>query len=60
MEKLQGSDTPVAVLEKSKREILRHTKRAWTPLDGQLLPGSEEESAMVSMHMQGKRGLLGI
>ncbi|XP_052576562.1 protein ITPRID1 isoform X2 [Peromyscus californicus insignis] len=52
MEKLQGSDTPVAVLEKSKREILRHTKRAWTPLDGQLLPGSEEESAMVSMHMQ--------
>nr|XP_042129300.1 protein ITPRID1 isoform X1 [Peromyscus maniculatus bairdii]XP_042129301.1 protein ITPRID1 isoform X1 [Peromyscus maniculatus bairdii] len=52
MEKLQGSDTPVAVLEKSKREILRHTKRAWTPLDGQLLPGSEEESTMVSMHMQ--------
>ncbi|KAL6035165.1 hypothetical protein STEG23_031082, partial [Scotinomys teguina] len=52
METLQGSGTSVAGLEKSKREILRHTKSAWTPLDGQLLPGSEEEITMVSMHMQ--------
>ncbi|XP_050011471.1 protein ITPRID1 [Alexandromys fortis] len=52
MEKLQGSDTHRAGLEKSKREILRHTKRAWTPMDGHPLPGSEEESTMVAMHVQ--------
>lgn len=60
MEKLQNSDTHRAGLEKSKREILRHTKRAWTPMDGHPLPGSEEESTMVAMHVQGKRGSLGI
>ncbi|KAL1768008.1 coiled-coil domain-containing protein 129 [Sigmodon hispidus] len=51
-EKLQGSDTSITGLEKNKREILRHTKRAWTPLDGHLLPGSEEESEMMTMHAQ--------
>lgn len=60
MEKLQGSDTHRSGLEKSKREILRHTKRAWAPMDGHPLPGSEDESTMVTMHVQGKRGSLGI
>ncbi|CAO2603944.1 Protein ITPRID1 [Lemmus lemmus] len=52
MEKLQGSDTHRAGLEKSKRAILRRTKTAWTPMDGHPLPGSEEESTMVTMHLQ--------
>jgi hypothetical protein len=54
MEELQGSDTPRAGLEMSKRDILRHTKRAWAPLDGHLLPDSEEENPMVTMYVQGK------
>lgn len=54
MEKLQGSDFPRASLEKRKRDILRHTKRAWAPLDGHLLPDSEEENPMVTMFVQGK------
>ncbi|XP_034375617.1 protein ITPRID1 isoform X2 [Arvicanthis niloticus] len=52
MEKLQGSDTPRAGLEKCKRDILRDTKRAWTPLDGYLFPDSEEENPMVTMYVQ--------
>lgn len=52
MEKLQGSDIPRASLEKRKRDILRHTKRAWAPLDGHLLPDSEEENPMVTMFVQ--------
>ncbi|EGW05187.1 protein ITPRID1 [Cricetulus griseus] len=52
MEKSKGSETPRAGLEKSKREILRNTKKAWTPLDGHPLPGSEEESTMATVHMQ--------
>ncbi|XP_040595083.1 protein ITPRID1 [Mesocricetus auratus] len=52
MEKSQGSDTPRAGLEKSKRGILRHTKRAWTPLDGYPLPGSEEESTVAAKHRE--------
>ncbi|GAB1290859.1 Protein ITPRID1 [Apodemus speciosus] len=52
MEKLQGSDTPRAGLQKSKRDILRHTKRAWAPLDGHLLPDSEEENPMVTLYVQ--------
>ncbi|XP_042550978.1 protein ITPRID1 [Dipodomys spectabilis] len=48
-EKSQGSDNPQESQEKSKREILRHTKTAWMPLDGQSALGSEEESQMVSV-----------
>ncbi|XP_012382547.2 protein ITPRID1 isoform X2 [Dasypus novemcinctus] len=43
MEKSPGSHHPQGGQEKSKREILRSTKRAWAPLDEQLPPGSEEE-----------------
>nr|XP_008520509.1 PREDICTED: coiled-coil domain-containing protein 129 [Equus przewalskii] len=43
-EKSCGSDNPRGGQEKSRREILRSTKRAWAPLDEQLPPGSEEES----------------
>ncbi|XP_048193112.1 protein ITPRID1 [Perognathus longimembris pacificus] len=50
-EKSQGSDSPQEGQEKSKREILRHTKTAWVPLDGQLALGSEEESQLVSVPM---------
>ncbi|XP_045876999.1 protein ITPRID1 [Meles meles] len=35
--------------EKSKREILRSTKRVWAPLDEQLPPGSEEGSQSVTI-----------
>ncbi|XP_055467796.1 protein ITPRID1 [Psammomys obesus] len=52
MEQFQGYDTPRVGLEKSKRDILKHTKRAWIPLDGHLLPGSEEENPMFTMYMQ--------
>ncbi|XP_008825783.1 protein ITPRID1 [Nannospalax galili] len=51
-EKLQGFDSSQEDLEKRKREILRRTKRAWVPLDEQLLPGSEEESQTVTNHVQ--------
>nr|XP_044991590.1 LOW QUALITY PROTEIN: protein ITPRID1 [Jaculus jaculus] len=50
-ETLQGSDNSQAGMEQGKRGILRHTKRAWTPLDGHLLPSSEEESQSVTSHM---------
>ncbi|KAM4875012.1 protein ITPRID1 [Thomomys bottae] len=50
-EKSQGSDSPQEGQEKSKRQILRHTKTAWVPLDGQLALGSEEDSQMVSVPM---------
>ncbi|XP_076976524.1 protein ITPRID1 isoform X2 [Tamandua tetradactyla] len=44
MEKSRGFDSPQGGQKKSKREILRSSKRAWSPLDEQLPPGSEEES----------------
>ncbi|XP_036982446.2 protein ITPRID1 isoform X2 [Artibeus jamaicensis] len=34
----QGSDSPRGDLERSRRDILRSTKRAWAPLDEQLPP----------------------
>ncbi|XP_006887695.1 PREDICTED: coiled-coil domain-containing protein 129, partial [Elephantulus edwardii] len=43
-EKPRGSDNPQGGLEKCRRQILRSTKRAWTPLDEQLPPDSEEDS----------------
>ncbi|XP_021047224.1 protein ITPRID1 [Mus pahari] len=52
MAELQGADTPRAGLEKSKKDILRHTKRAWVPLDGHLLPDSEEENPVVTTYVQ--------
>ncbi|XP_057588042.1 protein ITPRID1 [Hippopotamus amphibius kiboko] len=44
-EKSQGGQ------EKSRRDILRSIKRAWTPLDKQLPPGSVEESHSVTTPM---------
>ncbi|ELV09437.1 Coiled-coil domain-containing protein 129 [Tupaia chinensis] len=42
-EKFQESDNLQEVQEKSKRDILRYTKRAWATLDEQLPPGSKED-----------------
>nr|XP_010969911.1 protein ITPRID1 [Camelus bactrianus] len=38
------AETSQGSQEKGRRDILRSTKQAWTPLDEQLPPGSEEES----------------
>lgn len=46
-ERSHGPGNPQGGQEKSRREILRSTKRVWTPLDEQLPPGSEEESQSV-------------
>ncbi|XP_044908498.1 protein ITPRID1 isoform X1 [Felis catus] len=43
-ERSHGSSNSPGGQEKSRREILRSTKRAWARLDQQLPPGSEEES----------------
>ncbi|XP_005863055.2 PREDICTED: coiled-coil domain-containing protein 129 isoform X1 [Myotis brandtii] len=43
MEKSHGSDSPRGGQERSRRGILRSTKRAWAPLEEQPPPGSEEE-----------------
>ncbi|XP_007943527.1 protein ITPRID1 [Orycteropus afer afer] len=43
-DRTRGSDNPQGGQEKSKREILKSTKTAWTPLDQQLPPGLEEDS----------------
>ncbi|XP_015345567.2 protein ITPRID1 isoform X1 [Marmota marmota marmota] len=48
-ERPRGPDRPQDGQEKSKRRILRYTKRAWAPLDEQLFPGSEEESQTVTI-----------
>ncbi|XP_055276896.1 protein ITPRID1 [Moschus berezovskii] len=37
--------------EKSRRDILKSTKRAWAPLDEQLPPGSEEEGHSLTTPM---------
>ncbi|XP_004418910.1 PREDICTED: coiled-coil domain-containing protein 129 [Ceratotherium simum simum] len=50
-EKSHESDNPQGGQEKSRREILRSTKRAWAPLDEQLPPGSEEESQSFTIPM---------
>lgn len=47
-EKSHGSDNLRGGQEKSRREILRSTKRAWAPLDEQLPPDSEEERRSVA------------
>ncbi|KAF6086065.1 ITPR interacting domain containing 1 [Phyllostomus discolor] len=39
MEASQQSDSPGGSWERSRRDILRSTKRAWVPLDEQLPPG---------------------
>ncbi|XP_036897086.1 protein ITPRID1 isoform X2 [Sturnira hondurensis] len=39
MEVSQGSDNPRGDRERSRRDILRSTKKAWAPLDEQLPPG---------------------
>ncbi|KAB0402734.1 hypothetical protein E2I00_000901 [Balaenoptera physalus] len=44
-EKSQGDQ------EKSRRDILRSTKRTWAPLDEQLPPRSEEESHSLTTPM---------
>ncbi|XP_037692945.1 protein ITPRID1 isoform X2 [Choloepus didactylus] len=49
MEKSPGSANLQGGQEKSKRAILRSTKRAWTPLDEQLPPGTLEESHGLSI-----------
>ncbi|XP_004385393.2 LOW QUALITY PROTEIN: protein ITPRID1 [Trichechus manatus latirostris] len=58
-EKSHDADNPQGGQERSRREILRSTKAAWTRLDEQLPPGSEEDSqgltnlTLVSLHEQG-------
>ncbi|KAJ8783175.1 hypothetical protein J1605_009783 [Eschrichtius robustus] len=53
-EKSQGDQ------EKSRRDILRSTKRTWAPLDEQLPPGSEEESHSLTTPMLGENGPSGL
>ncbi|XP_032728042.1 protein ITPRID1 [Lontra canadensis] len=48
-ERSHGSGNSQGGQEKSRREILRSTKRVWAPLDEQLPPGSEEESQSVTI-----------
>jgi hypothetical protein len=55
-EKSQGSDKPQEGQEKSKREILRYTKTAWMPLDGQLFSASEEENQTFTIPILGEKG----
>ncbi|EFB30205.1 hypothetical protein PANDA_007932, partial [Ailuropoda melanoleuca] len=50
-ERSHGSGNSQGGQEKSRREILRSTKRAWAPLDEQLPPGSGEESQSVTIPM---------
>ena len=40
--------------EKSRRDILKSTKRAWAPLDEQLPPGSEEEGHSLTNPLLGE------
>uniref|UniRef100_A0A8C9USL9 ITPR interacting domain containing 1 n=1 Tax=Spermophilus dauricus TaxID=99837 RepID=A0A8C9USL9_SPEDA len=54
-ERPRGPDRPQDGQEKSKRRILRYTKRAWVPLDEQLFPGSEEESQTVTIPLLGEK-----
>lgn len=53
-EKSQGDQ------EKSRRDILRSTKRTWAPLDKQPPPGSEEDSHSLTAPMLGENGPPGI
>nr|XP_019581769.1 PREDICTED: coiled-coil domain-containing protein 129 isoform X2 [Rhinolophus sinicus] len=48
-EKSHGSDNPQGSQEKSRRDILRSTKKAWAPLDVPLPPGSEDESQSLTI-----------
>ncbi|XP_047417624.1 protein ITPRID1 isoform X3 [Sciurus carolinensis] len=48
-ERLRGPDRPQDGQEKSRRRILRYTKRAWAPLDEPLFLGSEEENQTVTI-----------
>uniref|UniRef100_A0A673UG60 ITPR interacting domain containing 1 n=2 Tax=Suricata suricatta TaxID=37032 RepID=A0A673UG60_SURSU len=50
-ERSNGSSNSQGGQEKSRRAILRSTKRAWARLDEQLLPGSEEESQALPIPM---------
>lgn len=59
-EKSYGSDNPRGGQEKSRREILRSTKRAWAPLDEQLPPGSEEGSQSRAIPTLGENGPSGL
>ncbi|XP_063096448.1 protein ITPRID1 isoform X2 [Cavia porcellus] len=46
--KLRGSDHPQEGQKKIKRDILKYTKKAWAPLDGQLYPDPKKESQTAS------------
>ncbi|XP_038542807.1 protein ITPRID1 isoform X6 [Canis lupus familiaris] len=48
-ERSRGSGNSQGGRGKSKREILRSTKRAWAPLDEQLLPGPKEDSRRLTI-----------
>ncbi|XP_016047144.2 protein ITPRID1 [Erinaceus europaeus] len=48
-EKSHGQESPQAGPERSKRDILRATKEAWTPLDEQLPPPLQEDSKQESI-----------
>ncbi|XP_066094950.1 protein ITPRID1 isoform X2 [Saccopteryx bilineata] len=41
--KSRGSDSPRGGQERSRRDVLRSTKKAWVPLDERLPPGSAKE-----------------
>uniref|UniRef100_A0A667G6Y7 ITPR interacting domain containing 1 n=1 Tax=Lynx canadensis TaxID=61383 RepID=A0A667G6Y7_LYNCA len=53
-ERSHGSSNSPGGQEKSRREILRSTKRAWARLDQQLPPGSEEESQGLTIPLLGE------
>lgn len=55
-ERSRGSGNSQGGRGKSKREILRSTKRAWAPLDEQLLPGPKEDSRRLTIPLLGENG----
>lgn len=59
-EKSHGSDNPQGSQEKSRRDILKFTKKAWAPLDVPLPLGSEEESQSLTIPTLGENGPSGL
>lgn len=59
-ERSHGCDGPEEGQGRSRRDILRSTKRAWVRLDDQLPLGSEEGSQHLATPMLGEDGSLGL
>lgn len=59
-DKSRESDNLQGSLEKSRRGILRSTKKSWAPLDEQLSPNCEEESQSRSVPTLGENGASGL